>query len=298
MPEHLGFIGVGRMGGPMAGRLLDAGYRLTLFDTSAEALKPLAERGAEVARSARDVASAVETVLVSLPTPDIVRSVALGESGIAEGSRIKTFVDLSTTGPRMAADIAEGLGQRGITAVDSPVSGGVGGAQKGTLAVMAACPHALFERLEPMLRVFGKVFYIGARPGMGQTMKLANNLMSAAAMAISCEAIVMGVKAGLDPQVMVDVINAGSGRNTATQDKFPKAILPRTFDYGFATGLMYKDVRLALEEAEALEVPMWVGSAVRQLWQFANAQNGPASDFTTIIRCIEDWAGVEVKRGN
>jgi 3-hydroxyisobutyrate dehydrogenase-like beta-hydroxyacid dehydrogenase len=298
MPEHLGFIGVGRMGGPLAGRLLDAGYRLTLYDTNTDAMKPLAARGAEVAHSVREVAAAVETVLVSLPTPDIVRAVALGEGGIADGLRAKTFVDLSTTGPRVIAEVADGLGKRGIATVDSPVSGGVGGAQKGTLAVMAACPHALFERLEPVLKVFGKVFYIGARPGMGQTMKLANNLMSAAAMAISCEAIVMGVKAGLDPQVMVDVINAGSGRNTATQDKFPKAILPRTFDYGFATGLMYKDVRLCLEEAEALQVPMWVGSAVRQLWQFANAANGPASDFTNIIRCIEDWAGVEVKRGN
>ncbi|HXP73824.1 MAG TPA: NAD(P)-dependent oxidoreductase [Stellaceae bacterium] len=298
MPEHLGFIGVGRMGEPMAGRLVDAGYRLTIFDTNSEATKPLAARGAAVAPSARDLAAAVETVLVSLPTPDIVRAVALGENGIGAGNRVKTFIDLSTTGPRTAAEIAEGLGARGIAAVDSPVSGGVAGAQKGTLAVMAACPHPLFERLEPILRVFGKVFYIGARPGMGQTMKLANNLLSATAMAISCEAIVMGVKAGLDPQVMVDVINAGSGRNTATEDKFPKAILPRSFDYGFATGLMYKDVRLCLEEAEALQVPMWVGSAVRQLWQFANAANGPASDFTTIIRCIEDWAGVEVKRGN
>jgi 3-hydroxyisobutyrate dehydrogenase-like beta-hydroxyacid dehydrogenase len=298
MPEHLGFIGVGRMGGPMAGRLMDAGYRLTLFDTNAEAMRPLAARGAAVARSVRDLAAEVETVLVSLPTPEIVRAVALGEGGIAEGTRARTFVDLSTTGPRAAAEIAEGLGARGIAAVDSPVSGGVSGAQKGTLAVMAACPHSLFERLEPILKVFGKVFYIGARPGMGQTMKLANNLLSATAMAISCEAIVMGVKAGLDPQVMVDVINAGSGRNTATQDKFPRAILPRSFDYGFATGLMYKDVRLCLEEAEALQVPMWVGSAVRQLWQFANAANGPASDFTTLIRCIEDWAGVEVKRGN
>lgn len=298
MPEHLGFIGVGRMGGPMAGRLIDAGYRLTVFDTNPEAMKPLAARGAAVVPSVRDVAAAVETVLVSLPTPDIVRAVALGEAGLGAGGRLKTFVDLSTTGPRTAAEIAEGLGARGIAAVDSPVSGGVGGATKGTLAVMAACPHPLFERLEPILRVFGNVFYIGARPGMGQTMKLANNLLSATAMAISCEAIVMGVKAGLDPQVMVDVINAGSGRNTATQDKFPRAILPRSFDYGFATGLMYKDVRLCLEEAEALQVPMWVGSAVRQLWQFANAANGPASDFTNIIRCIEDWAGVEVKRGN
>jgi len=114
-------------------------------------------------------------------------------------------------------------------------------------------------------------------------------------MAISSEAIVMGVKAGLDPQVMVDVINSGSGRNTATQDKFPRSVLPRSFDYGFATGLMYKDVKLCLEEAEALGVQMWVGAAVRQLWQFANAELGPASDFTAIVKCIEDWAGVEVK---
>jgi 3-hydroxyisobutyrate dehydrogenase-like beta-hydroxyacid dehydrogenase len=298
MSEHLGFIGVGRMGGPMAGRLIDAGHRLTIYDTNAAAVAPLAARGAKAAGSVREVADAVETVLVSLPTPDIVRAVALGESGIGAGGRVKTFIDLSTTGPRVAADIAEGLGKKGIAGVDSPVSGGVAGAEKGTLAVMAACPRPLFERLEPVLRVFGKVFYIGAKPGMGQTMKLANNLLSAAAMAISCEAVVMGVKAGLDPQTMIDVINAGSGRNTATQDKFPKAILTRSFDYGFATGLMYKDVRLCLEEAEALQVPMWVGSAVRQLWQFANAANGPASDFTNIIRCIEDWAGVEVKRGN
>jgi len=298
MPEHLGFIGVGRMGGPMALRLIDTGHRLTIYDTSTTAIAPLAARGAVVAKSTREVAAAVETVLVSLPTPDIVRAVALGENGIASGGRIKTFIDLSTTGPRVAAEIADGLEKKGIAAVDSPVSGGVGGASKGTLAVMAACPHALFLRLEPILRVFGRPFYIGAKPGMGQTMKLANNLLSATAMAISCEAIVMGVKAGLDPQTMIDVINAGSGRNTATQDKFPKAILTRTFDYGFATGLMYKDVRLCLEEAEALEVPMWVGAAVRQLWQFANAENGPSSDFTNIIRCIEEWAGVEVKRGN
>src|SRR5262249_14010945 len=146
--------------------------------------------------------------------------------------------------------IAGGLKVKGIALIDSPVSGGVSGAQKGTLAVMAACERALFERFEPVLKVFGKVFYIGARPGMGQTMKLANNLLSATAMAISSEAIVMGVKAGLDPQVMVDVINSGSGRNT------PRSVLPRTFDYGFATGLMYKDVKLCLEEAEALGVQM------------------------------------------
>ena len=105
----------------------------------------------------------------------------------------------------------------------------------------------------------------------------------------------MGVKAGLDPKVMVDVINAGSGRNSATQEKFPRSILPRTFDYGFATGLMYKDVKLCLEEAEALGAPMWVASAVRQLWLVANNELGPESDFTRVIEVLEGWAGVEVK---
>ena len=264
---HLGFIGVGKMGGPMAGRLLDAGHTLTVFDTREAALGPLLQRGARKADSAAAVAAEVETVLVSLPTPDIVRQVA---RAIAGGGKLRNFVDLSTTGPRAAAEIAAELKAKGITAVDSPVSGGVGGAQKGTLAVMLACPKDRRALLEPVLGVFGKVFYLGERPGLGQTMKIANNLLSATAMAISSEAIVMGVKAGLDPKMMVDVINAGSGRNTATQDKFPKSILTRKFDYGFTNGLMYKDVKLCVEEAEALGVPMWVGSAVRQLWAYSN----------------------------
>lgn len=295
MPEHFGFIGVGRMGGPMANRLLDAGHKLTVFDISDAALAPLVARGAIRAGSAREVASAVETVFVSLPTPDIIRAVALGPDGLASGNRIKTYIDLSTTGPRMAAEVAAALGERDIATVDSPVSGGVGGAKAGTLAVMAACRAADFARFESVLKTFGKVFHVGERAGLGQTMKLANNMLSAAAMAISSEAIVMGVKAGLDAQTMVDVINAGSGRNTATQDKFPKSILPRSFDYGFATGLMFKDVNLCVEEAAALKVPMQVGAAVHRLWQQAQSENGPAADITAIVQCIEKPAGVEVK---
>ncbi|HUZ75568.1 MAG TPA: NAD(P)-dependent oxidoreductase [Stellaceae bacterium] len=294
MAEHFGFVGVGRMGGPMAGRLLDAGHRLTVFDVSDAAMAPLVARGAVRAASLGALADAVETVFASLPTPDIVRAAAVGEGGVVTGGRIKTFVDLSTTGPRVAAEIAALLGARGIEAVDAPVSGGVGGARKGTLAVMAACPPASFQRLAPVLATFGKVFHVGERAGLGQVMKLANNLLSATAMAITSEALVMGVKAGLDPRTMIEVINAGSGRNTASQDKFPNAVLPRRFDFGFATGLMYKDVKLCLEEAEAQQVPMWVGSAVRQLWQYANAKLGPDSDFTQIVQCLEDWAGVEV----
>jgi len=292
---RLGFIGVGRMGGPMAGRLLDAGYQLAIHDTSEAAMAPLLARGAQRCASPAAVASSAETLLVSLPTPWVVRDVALGPNGIAAGSRVKTLVDLSTTGPRVATEVARALAPKGIAAVDAPVSGGVPGAQKGTLAVMVSCPAQLFEQLEPVLRVFGKVFLVGERPGMGQTMKLANNLMSATALAITSEAMVMGVKAGLDPKVMLDVINAGSGRNSASQDKFPRSVLPRSFDFGFTHELLYKDVKLCLDEAEALGVPMWVGNAVCQLLGVAKVRQGPSADITTIVKCVEEWAGVEVK---
>jgi 3-hydroxyisobutyrate dehydrogenase-like beta-hydroxyacid dehydrogenase len=279
----------------MSRRLVEAGHRLIVYDTQAQMVSRLTSLGATAASSARDVADRAETVMVSLPTPEIVRAVATGKDGVIEGSKVRRLVDLSTTGARMAIQIAEALKGRGIVQIDSPVSGGVGGAEKGTLAVMVAGPPSEHDLLKPVLSVIGKVFFIGDKPGMGQTMKLANNLMSAAAMAITSEAMVMGVKAGLDPAVMIDVLNVSSGRNTASMDKFPRTILPRTFDYGFYTGLMYKDVRLCLEEAEALGVPMWVASAVHRMWQVANAENGPDSDFTHIVECIERWAGVEVR---
>ncbi len=197
---------------------------------------PSLARGAEKAASPADVASRAEIVLASLPMPDIVRAVALGENGVAHGKRARLFVDLSTTGPRMAKIIAAGLAERGITAIDAPVSGGIAGATKGTLAVMVSGPPADCERLKPLLQAIGKYFYIGAEPGMGQMMKLINNLLSATATAATSEAVVLGVKAGLDPYVMIDVINSGSGRTTASEDKFPKSILPRSFDFGFALG--------------------------------------------------------------
>ena len=292
--KHVGFIGLGRMGLPMATHLAEAGYQLTVHDAQRESCAPLEAKGARYAASPAAVGSAVDTVLLSLPTPPIVRDVALA---VASGGKVKTLIDLSTTGATMAREIAAALAPKGITAVDSPVSGGVAGAVKATLAVMVACPKALFADLEPMLRHIGRVFFIGERPGMGQTMKLCNNLLSATAVAASSEAIVFGVKAGLDPATMVEVINAGSGRNTATQDKFPKSILPRTFDFGFAMGLMYKDVKLCLEEAEAAGAQMWVSSAVRELWRLANDEIGPERDFTEIIKVLERRAGVEVKGG-
>ncbi len=294
MAEHVGFVGVGTMGARMADRLLDAGYRLTIHDTNETAVARLVQRGAEAASSAAEVASRVDVVLASLPTPDVVRAVALGPNGVIAGGRAKTFVDLSTTGPRVAQEVAAGLAAQGITAVDAPVSGGPMGAEKGTLAVMVACPRALSEQLKPMLANIGKVFFIGEKPGMGQTMKVINNLLSATAIAITSEAMVMGAKAGLDADTMIDVINAGSGRNTASGDKFPRCVLPRRFDFGFPLGLLYKDVKLCLDEGEALGVPMLVGNAVRQILGVAKATEGADADITRTLRPLEQWTGVEV----
>jgi len=290
----IGFIGLGNMGGPMARRLIEAGHKLAVYDTRKDAVAPLVALGAQVASSPADVADRVETVMASLPSLQVSQKVALGEGGVIHGKRIKRLVDLSTTGSRVAAEIFAELAKNNIVQIDSPVSGGIGGANKGTLAVMVSGPPADVAVVKDALAVFGRVFIIGDKPGMAQTMKLANNFLSATAMAASSEAIAMGVKAGLDPKIMIDVINAGSGRNSATDQKFPQTILPRTFNYGFGTALMLKDVRLCVEEARALGIPDAVMSAVLDQWEMTNAEFGGESDFTAIVKMIERRAGVTI----
>jgi 3-hydroxyisobutyrate dehydrogenase-like beta-hydroxyacid dehydrogenase len=289
----IGFVGVGRMGSPMSQRLIDAGHVLCVFDTNADAMAALKKAGATIASSPEDVGNNAAIVFVSLPTPTIVQSVVL--DGVGRGARVKTIVDLSTSGPGMAGRVSSALKERSIAWIDAPVSGGITGAKAGTLAVMASGPRASFDAVEPLLKNFGKVFYVGEKAGLAQVAKLGNNLLAAAALVVSSEALAMGVKAGLDPKIMLDIINASSGRNSATQDKFPRAILPRTFDFGFTTGLSYKDVGLCVDEAEAMGVPMVAGAVVRQMLAITNAKFGPASDFTSIARVVEEWAGVEIK---
>ena len=197
----IGFIGLGNMGAHMARRLVEAGHKVIVYDTRQEAIGNLAAKGAVAARSPKEVADMVETVMVSLPTPDIVLKVATGPDGVIEGKKVKRFVDLSTTGSVMAQRIFKMLGERGIVQIDAPVSGGVSGAEKGTVAVMASGPRADVEAVEPALKVIGKFFFIGEKSGVGQTMKLCNNVLSAAGMAATSESMLMGVKAGLDPRV-------------------------------------------------------------------------------------------------
>jgi 3-hydroxyisobutyrate dehydrogenase-like beta-hydroxyacid dehydrogenase len=291
----IGFIGLGQMGFHMARRLVEAGHRVIVFDTRREAVDRLTALGAHAAQSPRDMADQVETVMASLPTPDIVLAVATGPDGVIAGKRVRRFVDLSTTGAVMAKRIFAALKEKNIVQIDCPVSGGVTGAAKGTLALMVSGPRAEVDAIAPLLPAIGKTFIISDRPGAGQTMKLCNNYLSAAAMTATSEAMVMGVKAGLDPRIMLDVINSGTGRNTATEDKFGRVVLPRTFNLGFTVGLMTKDLKLCLSEGKSLGVPMDVAEAVTRLLQTACDENGPDKDLTTVVQPVERRAGVEVR---
>jgi 3-hydroxyisobutyrate dehydrogenase-like beta-hydroxyacid dehydrogenase len=290
MTGVVGFVGLGAMGARIAARLRAAGHELIVFDPHSDA----APEGARVAGSPREVADAAAIVFASLPTPAVVRAVALGDDGLSGGEAIEIFADLSTTGPAVAEEVAHGLAEHGIAAVDAPVSGGPAGAEAGTLTLMVAGPAAALERVDPLLDAFaGKRFVVGDAAGQGQSAKVINNLMSACSIAITAEALVLGTRAGLDPQTLLDVIGASSGANNAASDKFPKQVLTRRFDHGFRLELMAKDVRLALDEARRRQVPMLLGATVGELWNLADAHDDGA-DCTAIVKLFEEWGGAEI----
>ncbi len=294
----IGFIGVGRMGTPMVKRLLAAGHDVTVCDPNRAAVETLVSAGARSVATPAELADLVELVFFSLPTPEVVEVVALGKDGLAEGRMLRMVVDLSTTGPKASRRLAAELAARNIAMVDCPVSGGVARAENGTLALMASGREEHFRAAEPFLEVLGKVNYVGGEPGHAQLIKVINNLMSVTALAIASEGLVLAQKSGLDPEALIRVVNAGTGRSNASEDKVPKHILTRSFDFGFALGLSAKDIRLCLEEAEALGVPMIVGNAVRQLLTIARGLAGENGDLTEIIKPVEQWAGVEVAAGS
>lgn len=294
-----GFIGLGSMGASLARRLLRGGAKLHVYDVDRAAVDRLVAAGAVAHASPREVADHAELVIGCLPSGAICREVVLNASeGVVAGSRAAVYVECSTIGREAVLGLAQGLaaGARRIGFVDAPVSGGPKGADAGTLAVMASGSHDSLQRALPFLREFGKTVYeVGAEPGMAQMMKLVNNLISATNMASAFEAFVLGTKAGLDPNTMVEVVNASTGRNSATETKIPMSILPGTFDYGARVDVIYKDVQLGLAEAEALDVPMWVGQNTAQVWRHAMSQGRAAEDFTSLIKVMEEWAGVQVR---
>lgn len=289
MTDHVGFIGIGSMGRPMMERLAAAGRKVIVHDRNPDMTRGLPH----VAADMDEIARSAEIVFLSLPTPAIVEQVA-GEIAAA-GGRVRTVVDLSTSGPDAAAKIARIFAAAGITAVDCPVSGGVSGAEAGTLALMVGAPDEALHAICPLLEQLGRIFHVGQEPGMGQRMKVINNLMSASALAVASEGVAMAVKGGLDAATVVDVLNAGSGRNSATLDKFPQQILTGTFDAGFSLGLMLKDVLLCMDQAHAMGLDLPVSEAVADTWRKAERTLGGDADFTRIVQIAEAEAGIEIR---
>lgn len=292
---RLAFIGCGAMGAPIAERLIGAGHALHIYDPNPAATAPLVARGAVAVSSPRAAAEECEFAFACLPSPEVSRKVALDAEGIIRCKGVRAYVEMSTIGSKTIRAIAQALATSGVAVLDSPVSGGPRGARAGTLSTMVAGERATFEAVKPLLETVARnVFYIGEEAGLGQVTKLANNMISAAGMAAAFEASAMAVKAGVDARTLIDTVNASTGRNSATMDKFPAAVLTRSFDYGGKLSTMYKDVLLCLEEARDLNVPMWVGSNVVQLWFHAMTQGRGNDDYTSLIKMIEDWAGVVV----
>jgi 3-hydroxyisobutyrate dehydrogenase-like beta-hydroxyacid dehydrogenase len=278
----------------MVRKALGKGFEVHVFDADPQAVSDLVEVGAKRAASAAAVADAVEVVFVSLPNAAIVEAVALGDGGLIYGTRMRSYIDLSTTGPTVARKVAGAMAEGGVSALDAPVSGGPIGVNNETLAVMAAGSKATLERARPFLDTFTKtIVHLGDEVGKAQMLKLANNLLTATNMIIVGEALAFAEKGGIDPEDLFRIINAGSGRSWVSEIAYPKHVVTRTYDQNFRTELMHKDVSLCMQEAERLGVPMWLGSNVRQFWQYAMTQGMGQADCSRIAAVIEEWAGIE-----
>ena len=287
-PSALGFVGLGNMGGPMATNVADAGFELWCLDAAGtDERLPV---GAHVATDVADVAHRADTVFLSLPSGDATLAVVSRVAAVSI-RRATTIIDLSTVGPAVATQAAAMLAEVGVTYVDGPVSGGAAGARARTISLMFGGPAAVLDAHRAVLDAFaGNVFHVGERAGQGQAMKLLNNFLSATALAATSEAISFGLAQGLDMTTMIDVLNASTGRNTATSDKFPNRIVNGTYDAGFHTALMTKDVKLYLDSVNASGTADGIGRAVVELWQQANVALA-GSDFTEVWRFVSGQAG-------
>ncbi len=282
MPSVVGFVGLGNMGHPMASRIATAGFELVAFDAAgtADRLPAGAVAGLDVA----DVAARADTMLLSVPDGAATAAI-IDVIASAPDRRVTTVVDLSTVGPRAASEAARVLEPLGVSYVDGPVSGGVAGARAGTVSLMFAGPASVLDDHRALFEAFAKVFPVGSTAGQGQAMKLLNNFLSATALASTSEALAFGEAHGLDMAVMVDVLNASTGRNSATVDKFPHRVMTGSYDAGFHTRLMAKDLRLYVDTVRAAGTADEVGSSVSEVWQRADAAL-PGSDFTEIWRFV------------
>ena len=287
-PAAIGFVGLGNMGYPMARCLVNAGYQLTVADLNTDAVEKFCqETGSKPAQNLQALGASSDVVITMLPEGNAVRKVLMSEDGIVSGLRAGTIVvDMSSCSPVGTRQLANELEALGFPLIDAPVSGGVYKAAEGSLSIMAGGEKSVVERCLPMLEVMGKPFQTGG-PASGHAMKAMNNYLSAASLAIASEAVILGSKFGLDPKVMVDILNASTGRSNSTEHKFPAFILPGTFNSGFYIGLMAKDLRLARELAEAEGTSTDLLKLVSKMWDQAEAELGFKADNTEVYKYLE-----------
>jgi 3-hydroxyisobutyrate dehydrogenase len=289
------FIGVGAMGGPMAQRLLEGGHTVRVFDTNQERVDDFsAKHGKQTAGVSAQVGVDADFVVMILPNSSVVERVLFGADGLA--TRLKTgsmVVDMTSGQPEMTLTMGMRLAELGVALIDAPVSGAVPRAQNGTLTIMTGGQSEAIDHAESLLSLMGTVTRTGAL-GSGHAMKALNNLVSCAGYLIGIEALIIGSKFGLDPSVMVDVLNSSTGMNNSTQKKFKQYVLSRKFDSGFPLHMMVKDIAIAMGLARNLGVPAPFGHLCLDLWSGAKGVLGPNVDHTEVARLSEQLAGWEI----
>jgi len=283
----IGFVGLGNMGAPMARRLLTAGYRLRVSDTAEAAMTALAEQGAEPVEDVARVADGADAVVLMLPDSSVVDAVLHGAGLLAAVAANSVVVDMGSSQPMRTRELAAESAQRNVGYVDAPVSGGVRGAEQGKLTVMVGGSDADVARVQPVLDLLGSsVRHVGPA-GAGHAVKALNNLMSAAHMQITSEAMLAARTFGLDLATVLDVVNASSGRSGSTQNKWPNFVLPGSYDSGFGLRLMLKDMRIGVGLAKQAGVPTPLADQTVQFWAQAAEALPPHADHTEIVRWLE-----------
>lgn len=292
--RRVGFIGLGKMGTPMARRLLAAGYRVIAHDVRPEAAAEVMTAGAASGDSPALVASLADAVITMLPDARAVERVIYGERGLGEamGSG-QVLLEMTSSHPGTTRRVAADLGRKGVRVLDCPVSGGVRGAAEGTLCVMVGGPAGVLDACRPVLECFGEVVHVGDSPGDGDTAKTINNLLSATTIWSVVEAFVLGARAGLAPDRLFAAVNRSTGRSYTTETKISRYFLARRFDAGFTVGQYVKDLNICLDLADDLGVPMLLGSMARQAWTVAAREGLAERDHTELLRLMERWATPE-----
>ncbi|MEL7632015.1 MULTISPECIES: NAD(P)-dependent oxidoreductase [Sporomusa] len=293
---ELGFIGLGAMGSKMLANVIKAGHSVTVFDIGQAAVDAAVALGAKKAANAAETARGKEIVLLSLPNSAIVESTVLGPGGILEGAEQGLLiVDLSSITPQSIQKIAGIAKAKGVSIIDAPVSGGTAGAQMATLSIMVGGEQADFERALPVLQSIGsKIDHVGAI-GAGDTVKLVNNLLLGVNMVAVAEALCLGVKAGIKPEVLYQIISNSSGNSYALTAKYKKFIAAGNFEPGFMIDLQYKDLQLAVDTAKGLKVPLVLGNIAQQAYEIARASGLGAEDISAVIKLGEALCDIKVR---